>query len=173
MGYYIAEYVKGCDLCNCTKNYPVPLARKLMPNCIPDCHWQIISVDLITKLPQSHGYNTIMVVVDQLSKCAHAIPMMSDVMASGVTQLFRDHVCKLHGLPEEVISNRGTQFMSNFMHSLSQILKIKITNSTTYHPQMDSQAEQVNQEVEQFLQLFMNQCQDDWDKWLSIAEFHL
>jgi len=51
MGCYIAEYVKGCDLCNCTKNYPAPLARKLMPNHIPDHSWQIISVDLITKLP--------------------------------------------------------------------------------------------------------------------------
>ena len=57
------------------------------------------------------------------------------------------------------------------MCSLSQLLKIKITVSTTYHLQMDFQKEWVNQEVEQFLQLFMNQCQDDWDEWLSIAEF--
>src|SRR5882724_10684974 len=105
MGYYIAEYVKGCDLCNCTKNYPAPLAGKLMPNCIPDCHWKIISVDLIIKLPWSHSYNTIMVVVDHLSKHAHAIPMTSDVTASRVAQLFRDHVWKLHGLPEKVISD--------------------------------------------------------------------
>ena len=104
-GLYVAEYVKGCNLCNCTKTYPAPLVRKLMPNRIPDHHWQIISVDLITKLPWSHSYDTIMVVVDHLSKHAHAIPMTSDVMASGVAQLFRDHVWKLHGLPEEVISD--------------------------------------------------------------------
>src|SRR5882724_10107194 len=151
MGCYIAEYVKGCDLCNHTKNYPAPPARKLMPNHIPDHHWQIISVDLITKLPRSHGYDAIMVVVDCLSKYAHAILTMLDVMASGVAQLFRDHVWKLHGLPEEVISNQGTQFISNFMCSLSQLLKIRIAASTAYHPQMDSQMEQVNQEVKQFL----------------------
>ena len=58
--------------------------------------------------------------------------------------------------------------MSNFMHSLSQLLKIRITASTTYHPHIDGQMEWVNQEVEQFLQLFVNQHQD---KWLSIAEF--
>ena len=51
MGCYIAEYMKGCDLCNCTKNYPSAPAGKLMPNCIPDCRWQTISVDLITELP--------------------------------------------------------------------------------------------------------------------------
>src|SRR5882724_13697851 len=105
MSCYIAEYVKGCDLCNHTKNYPAPPAGKLMPNCIPDCCWKIISVDLITELPWSHGYDTIMVVVDHLSKCTHAIPMISDVTASGVAQLFRYHVWKLHGLPEEVISD--------------------------------------------------------------------
>jgi len=137
VGCYVAEYMKGCDLCNCTKNYPAPLAGKLMPNCIPDCHWQLISVDLITELPWSHGYDAIMVVVDFLSKCAHAILTMSDVMASRVAWLFRDHIWKLHGLPEEVISDRGTQFVSNFMCSLSQLFKIRLAASTTYHPQMD------------------------------------
>ena len=96
MGHYIAEYAKGCDLCNHTKNYQAFLTGKLMPNCIPDHHWQIISVDLITELPWSHGYNAIMVVVDCLSKCAHAILMTSDITVSEVAQLFRDHVWKLH-----------------------------------------------------------------------------
>ena len=70
MGCYIAEYVKGCNLCNRTKNYLALLAVKLMPNHIPDCHWQIISVDLITELPLSHGYDAIMVVVDH---CPNAL----------------------------------------------------------------------------------------------------
>ena len=43
--------------------------------------------------------------------------------------------------------------------------------STAYHPQMDGQTERVNQEVEQFLHLFVNQRQDDWYDWLSIAKF--
>jgi len=105
MGCYVAEYVKGCDLCNCTKNYMAPPAGKLMPICIPDHHWQIISVDLITKILWSHSYITIMVVVDHLSKHAHAIPTMSDVTVPRVAQLFRDHVWKLCRLLEEVVSD--------------------------------------------------------------------
>src|SRR5882724_4663186 len=112
-----------------------------------------------------------MVVVDHLSKWAHVIPMMSDVTASRVAWLFRDHIWKLHGLHKEVISDRGTQFVSNFMCNLSQLLGIKVAASMAYHPQTDGQTEQVNQEVEQFLQLFINQHQDDWYEWLSIAEF--
>src|SRR5882724_8849284 len=96
-----------------------------MPNRVPDHRWQIILVNLIMELPQSQGCDAIMVVVNCLSKEAHIIPMTSDVMASGVAWFFRDHVWKLHGLLEEVISNQGTQFVSNFAHNLSQLLGIR------------------------------------------------
>ena len=109
MGCYVAEYVKGCDLCNCTKTFPAPPIGKLMLNHIQDHHWQVISVDLITELPRSHGHDAIMVVVDCLSKHTHIILTTLDVTASGIAWLFRDHIWKLHGLPEEVISNRGSQ----------------------------------------------------------------
>ena len=96
---------------------------------------------------------------------------MSNITSLGVAWLFRDSVWKLHGLPEEVISGRGPQFVSNFMWGLSEILGIKVAASTAYHPQTDSQTERVNQEVEQFLCLFVDQRQDDWYDWISIAEF--
>ena len=142
-----------------------------MPNRIPYHRWQIISVDLIMELPQSHGYNSILVAMDRLSKQAHFITTTSNITSLGVTRLFQDGVWKLHRLPEEVISDRGPQFVSNFMQGLSEILGIKIAASMAYHPQTDGQTERVNQEVEQFLCLFVNQRQDDWYDWLSIAEF--
>src|SRR5882724_11649488 len=162
MCHYVADYVKGCDLFNCTKTFPMSPTGKLMPNRVPDHCWQVISVDLIMGLPPSQGYDAIMVVVDHLSKRAHVIPTTLDVTAAGVTQLFRDHVWKLHGLPEKVISNRGTQFVPNFTQSLSHLLGIRVAASTAYHPQKDGQTERVNQEVKQFLRLFVNQQQDDW-----------
>ena len=122
-----------------------------MPNRIPYHRWQIISVDLITELPQSHGYDSVLIAVDHQSKWAHFITTTSNMTSLGVTQLFQDGVWKLHGLPEEVISDRGPQFVSNFMHGLSEVLGIKVTASTAYHLQMDGQTERVNQEVKQFL----------------------
>ena len=70
-----------------------------------------------------------------------------------------------------MISDRGPQFASNFMHGLSETLRIKVVALTTYHPQTDGQTECVNQQVEQFLCLFVNQRQDDWYDWLSISKF--
>src|SRR5467141_1681204 len=63
------------------------------------------------------------------------------------------------------------QFISNFTQSLSQLLGILVAASTAYHLQTDGQTERVNQEVKQFLQLFVNQWQDNWYEWLTIAEF--
>ena len=57
------------------------------------------------------------------------------------------------------------------MQELSKLLGVKIAASTAYHPQTDGQTEHVNQEIEQYLQLFTNQCQDDWFDWISLAEF--
>src|SRR5882672_3266902 len=147
MGRYIVDYVKGCNLCNRTKTFPTSPTGKLMPNRVPDRRWQVISVYLIMELPLSRGYDAIMVVVDRLSKRTHVIPTTSDVTAAGVAKLFRDHVWKLYGLPEEVISDRGTQFISNFTRSLSQLLRIRVAASMAYHLQMNGQTERVNQEV--------------------------
>ena len=76
-----------------------------MPNRVPDQRWQVISVDIIGKLPESRGYNAILVVVDWLSKHIHAIPTVTSLDLEGVAQLFLEHIWHHHGLPEEVISD--------------------------------------------------------------------
>ena len=96
---------------------------------------------------------------------------MSNITLLRVGRLFQDGVWKLHGLPKEVISDRGPQFVSNFMQGLSKILGIKVVALMAYHPQTDGQTEHANQEVEQILRLFVNQRQDNWYNWLSIVEF--
>jgi len=61
---YVGKYVKSCDLCQRTKTFPAKLQGELTPNEIPDQPWKIISTDLITQLPKSQGYDSILVVVD-------------------------------------------------------------------------------------------------------------
>ena len=96
---------------------------------------------------------------------------MNEVDSLGIAHLFRDNMWKLHGIPEEIISHRGSQFISQFTRELSKLLDIKIAASTAIHPQTDGQTEHVNQEVEQYLRIFVNQRQDDWYDRLSLAEF--
>src|SRR3981189_2744602 len=86
-------------------------------------------------------------------------------------RLFLRHVWKLHGLPDAVISDRGPQFIADFTRELYRLLGIKRSTSTAYHPQSDGQTERVNQEMEQFLRVFINEQQNDWEELLPLAEF--
>src|SRR5258708_1307161 len=168
---YVTKFVAGCDTCNWTKTFPTQKVGKLIPNKVPDQRWQVISVDMIRELPDSKGYNAILMVVDHLSKQIHAIPTVTSLDSAGVTQLFLEHVWHHHGLPEEVISDRGSTFIPNFSCELAALLGVKLTPSTSYHPQTDGQTEHMNQEIEVYLQVFMSHQQDDWANWLPLAEF--
>ena len=168
---YVARYVKSCDKCNRTKTYPAAPAGPLMPNEIPQRRWQIVTVDLITGLPSSHGFDAIWVTVDRLSKRIHVAPTTGEIDSVGVARLFRDHVWRNHGLPEQIISDRGPQFVSNFTKELNRLLGIQTRASTAFHPQTDGQTERVNQEIEQYLRIFSNHRQDDWSEWIPLAEF--
>jgi len=81
--------------------------------------------DFITKLPLAQGYDSILVVVDRLTKMVHFIPTTEKTSAEGLARLFRDNVWKLHGLPESIISNRGLQFVAELMKELNGMLGIK------------------------------------------------
>jgi len=115
-----------------------------MPNSIPEKPWTHISADFITKLPLAQGYNSILVVVNWLTKIVHFIPTTEKTLAEGLARLFRDNVWKLHGLPESIILDRGPQFMAGLIRELNQMLGIESKISMAFHPQTDSQIERVN-----------------------------
>jgi hypothetical protein len=123
------------------------------------------------ELPESNGYDATMVVVDSVGKRSHFIPTNTTVSALGAARLFLRHVWKLHGLPRCVISDRGVQFVADFTRELYRLLGVKLATSTAYHPQTDGQTERVNQELEQYIRLFVNERQNDWEDLLPLAEF--
>jgi len=167
----VKRYVEGCDACQRNKNRTEQPAGKLMPNSIPDKAWTHISADFITKLPLAQGYDSILVVVDRFTKMAHFVPTTEKTTAEGLARLFRDNVWRLHGLPESIISDRGPQFAAGLMRELNELLGIKTKLSTAFHPQTDGQTERINQELEQYLRMFIDHRQEQWPEWLGTAEF--
>jgi len=77
----------------------------------------------------------------------------------------------LHRLPESIISDRGVQFAAGMIKELNNLLGIQTKLSTAYHPQMDGQTERINQELEQYLRVFINHRQEQWPDWLGMVEF--
>ena len=167
----IKEIVTTCDICSCSK---IPRHRSyglLRPLEIPKKPWTSISMDFITDLSSSKGFDSIFVVVDRLTKMAHFVSCNKIVTSEETAQLFINNVYKYHGLPEDIISDRGTQFTSKIWQSLFKILQVEIKLSSTYHPQIDSQTKRVNQVIEQYLRCFINYHQDNWIDLLPLAEF--
>jgi hypothetical protein len=171
MNRYIGDYTRHCDRCIRTKTRRHRPVGHLQPTETPKEPWKRISVDFVVGLPDSHGYDATMNVVCTLSKQAHFIKTTGTIDALGTARLYRDNVWKLHGLPDEVICDRGPQFVAEFTRELHRLLGIKSLLSTSHHPQTDGQTERVNQEMEQFLRVFVNQRQDDWEDWIAMAEF--
>ena len=127
-------------------------------------------MDFIEGLPKSQGSSVIMVVVDRLTKFAHFVPVKHPYTASAIVQLFLDNIVKLHGLPQSIVSDWDTIFVSAFWRELFKLYKVNLLMSTTYHPQTDGQTERVNQCLEMFLRCAVQDAPATWKAWLSLAE---
>jgi len=88
----VKQYVEECDTCQQNKNCTEQPVRKLIPNSIPKKPWAHISVDFITKLPLAQGYDSILVVVDRLTKIVYFISTTEKTLAEGLARLFRNNV---------------------------------------------------------------------------------
>jgi len=158
----VGRYVDRYDACQRYKNQSEAPAEKLMPNAVPEKPWSHISADFITKLPLAQGYNTILVVCDCFSKMAHFIATTEKTSVEGLAKLFRDHVWKLYGLLESIISDRGVQFVARIIKELNNLLGIQMKLSIAYYSQTDRQTERINQELEEYLRVFISHRQEQW-----------
>jgi len=127
--------------------------------------------DFITKLPLAQGYDAILVVYNHFSQITHFIATMEKTSVEELAKLFRDHVWKLHRLPESIISDRGVQFIVGMMRELNNLLGIQTKLLTAYYSQTDGQTERINQELEQYLRVFIDNRQEQWPNQLEIVEF--
>ena len=138
---------------------------------IPEQPWNSISMDFIEKLPSSSGFDTILVIVNQLTKQAIFIPAYDTIMSADLACLFILHVFSKHGVPSHVTSDRGSEFVSNFFRSLGTALDMQLHFTSGYHPEGDGQTKRTNQTLEQYLYVYCNYQQDNWSKLLPLVKF--
>ncbi|QRV81327.1 Transposon Tf2-1 polyprotein [Ceratobasidium sp. AG-Ba] len=169
MKQQVNQFVETCEICQRSKGHKQYAPQKPLP--IPQKPWEDIAYDFIVKLPESQGMDSILVVIDCFSRQAHFIPCLESTNAEGVADLFIKEVWKLHGLAKTTVSDRGPTFNSQFLKALYAKLGINPKFSTAFHPETDGITERTNQWLEGFLRSFCNYRQDDWVRWLPIAEF--
>jgi hypothetical protein len=99
------------------------------------------------------------------------IPTSTTINSQKLAQLILDNVIAQHGVPESIVSDRGSKFVSKFWRHVTSHIGVELRLSTAYHPQTDGQTEQINQVLEHYLRTFGNYLQDDWSTWLGLASF--
>jgi len=128
-------------------------------------------MDFIGELPESEGFNAILVVTDQFTKVQHYTPAKTTWTASDIAAIYINEIWRLYGLPKHITSDRGPQFASKFLKEINKSLGINLCLSTAYHPQTDGLAKRAVQTLKQYLRIYCYDRQHRWRTWLPLTEF--
>ena len=171
---FVKRYVQGCGICqqykiNRNPSHPSyqPIEGTKLTRPFTQC-----SMDMITDLPLSNGYNSILAVVDHsLMKGVILIPCNKTLTADQCGKLLLDNMYKRFGLMDKLILDRGPQFAVKSFQELMKLLKVKSALTMAYHPQSDGATERVNQEIEAHISIFCTNNPEEWSNMLTTMEF--
>ncbi len=167
----IREFVLACSVCARGKTSNRPPEGLLQPLSVPSRPWSHIALDFVTALPPSLGNTVVLTVVDRFSKAAHFIPLPKLPSAKETAATVVDHVFRIHGLPADVVSDRGPQFVSKFWREFCRLLGATVSLSSGFHPQTNGQTERANQDLERVLRCLVTQNPTSWCQQLSWVEY--
>jgi hypothetical protein len=170
----IEAYVSTCDLCQRNKARTGKQAGELAPLPEPDVPWDSVGVDFVNGLPPTKdGYDAIVVFIDRCTKMVHVAPTITNPTAEATANLFLYNVTRYHGVPRDVISDRGVQFASRFWQAYCKLIGMESKLSSAFHPQTDGQTERANRVVIDTLRNYCDETQTEWADHLPMVEFAL
>jgi hypothetical protein len=168
----IAEYISRCMEFQKVKvehRHPTGL---LQPLPIPEWKWEVVTMDFITRLPRKNKqHDSIMVVVDNLTKVAHFIPLKTTHKVANVANIYMREVSRLHGIPKKIVSERDLKFSSKFWRGLFKGFRMNLNFNTYYHPESDGKTKRVNQVIEDMLMMYVMDKPYEWEYYLHLVEF--
>ncbi len=116
------------------------------PLSVPSRPWSHILLDFVMTLPPSQVNTVVLTVVDLFSKAAHLIPLPKLPSARETATAVIDHIFHIHGLPRDVVSDRGPQFVSKFWSEFCKLLRASVSLYSGFHSQSNGQTERSNQD---------------------------
>ncbi len=167
----IHNFVLACSVCATGKSSNRPPDGLLQPLPVPSRPWSHIALDFVTTLPPSQGHTVVLTVVDRFLKAAHFIPLPKLPSAKETALIVINHVFRLHGLPIDMVSDRGPQFVSRFWREICKLLGATVSLSSGFHPQSNGQTEQANQDLKRTLRCVVSKNPSSWSQQLSMVEY--
>jgi len=120
--------------------------------------------------PSGSQYRYILTVQDELSKFLIAIPL-EDQTSEQVARAFVDHVVLMYGVPQIILSDCGSQFLSETFKSVCKLLGVKHTHSTSFRPQSNGSNERSHKGLIEYLRSYVAADLSNWDQWVPYAAF--
>ena len=161
----VRSYVTGCGQCNKRKR-PQKTKRAPMQLYETSCPMDRIATDILGELPETESGNKyILVVSDYFTKWTESFPM-PNMEASTVAKIIVEEFIVRFGVPSYVHSDQGRQYESRLFQEVCDILHIKKTRTTPYHPQSDGMVERFNHTLVTMLSAYVSEHQRDWDMHL-------
>lgn len=173
----VQHYCQTCSLCALNRtNTQAPFGR-LQPLPVPSRPWESIGIDFVGPLPGSFNrlgrFDMLCVIIDHLTSMVHLLPTKITDKASDIAEVVFDHVYKLHGLPERIVSDRDSLFTSVFWKRLHELIGVELRMSSAYHPETDGATERANRTITQMVRICALADQHDWVRRLPAIEFAL
>ena len=166
----VESYVQHCPSCQVNKGNNQKPYGMMQPNEVPPYPWHTVTTDYVTGFPMTaDNHNAIAVFVDALTKYTVIVPCSKESSGADWAHMFKDHVHVHFGLPEHILSDRGTQFTGLFNQVLAERLGYNWKLTTAHAPWSDGQTERANRLIEDVLRHFVSADMLDWDKHLSSA----
>ena len=137
----VDKFCYSCSKCQANKTsmqHPLELLHPLPTLMKP---WSSIRMDFVGPFPKSQDYDYLWVVICHLTSMVHLIPVNTTTMVTELALKYIREIVHLHGIPESIVSDRDSKFMSKFWHKVHQILGTKLKISTAFHPQMNGVTE--------------------------------
>lgn len=165
----VAQFCKSCPQCQKT-SIKTPSRAPLQPLPVISTPFERLGMDVVGPVEKSRAGNRYMLVItDYATKYPEVFPLKS-VKAKSVAFCLVQFFSRV-GFPREILTDRGTNFMSTLLKQVHQLLGIKGLRTTPYHPQTDGLTERFNQTLKQMLRKFVNDTGTDWDQWLPYLLF--
>ncbi len=167
----VIRYVRSCSVCAMSKTPRHLPVGKLLPLPVPRRPWSHIGIDFVTDLPNSEGNTCVLVTMDRFSKACNFIPLKGLPTAFETAECLFNHIFRNVGLPEEIVSDRGPQFISHVWKAFFRLMGVTVSLSSGYHPQTNGQTERKIQELGRYLRSYCHDDQHSWSRFLPWAEY--
>ena len=167
----IEDYIRKCEVCQKNKITQRKTKLPLQITDTPELVWQNCSMDIVGPLTQTYDSNKYLLTFqDELSKFTLAIPIVQQDTPT-VAKVFVEQIVLKFGIPQTLLTDQGSNFLSELFANTCKLLRIKRIKTSAYHPQTNGALERTHRVLVEYLRCYILENQTDWDKWIPYATF--